>query len=145
VSHTPVTPAGLRSLDHLGPLDAVVRAWTDPGPHPQWHRKMQAEVRDSMPLLARALDRLTAERRLRRGSAGGQQETAHGRGAMSDETVWLLIGLNPADSSQGGGRAYVTVSAYRSRAGADAARQAAEDRDRGWGVRYEVRPAKVLP
>jgi hypothetical protein len=71
VSHTPVTPAGLRSLDHLAPRDAAVRAWTDPGPHPPWHRKMQAEVRDSMPLLARALDRLTAERRLRRGSGGG--------------------------------------------------------------------------
>lgn len=54
---TPTTPQGLRSLDHEDPIAAVIRAWSDPGPRPEWHRRAQAEVRRAMPLLARALDR----------------------------------------------------------------------------------------
>lgn len=60
--HTPTTPAGLRKLDHLPAMEAVLRAWNEPGPHPAWHRAAQDEVRRCMPLLARALDRLPQQR-----------------------------------------------------------------------------------
>jgi hypothetical protein len=63
MSHTPTTEAGLRRLDSLPAAEAVLVAWTAPGPRPDWHFKMQAEVRDSMPVLARALDRLAREGR----------------------------------------------------------------------------------
>lgn len=43
--------------DHLHPVDAVLCAWTVPGPVPAYHAAMQQQVRDAMPLLARALDR----------------------------------------------------------------------------------------
>ena len=62
MSRTPVTRSGLRQYDSLPPLDAVLAAWANQGANPTWHQVMQSEVRDSMPLLARALDRLTAER-----------------------------------------------------------------------------------
>ena len=58
MTYTPRTPEGLRSLDHLEPADAVLRAWTEAGPNPEWHARTRAELHDSMPLLARALDRL---------------------------------------------------------------------------------------
>ncbi|MQB01956.1 MAG: hypothetical protein GEU78_17095 [Actinobacteria bacterium] len=45
---TPTTPPELRQYDHLPAVEAVVRAWTEPG---GFH----------MPTLARALDRLAAE------------------------------------------------------------------------------------
>ena len=51
--------------DRLAAVDAVTAAWTRPGPNPEYHRRMQAEVRQSMPVLARALDRLARERRNR--------------------------------------------------------------------------------
>lgn len=54
---TPTTPDGLRQYDHLSPLEAAHRAWTDAGANPDWHRHMQDEVRRAMPVLARALDR----------------------------------------------------------------------------------------
>jgi hypothetical protein len=57
---TPTTPEGLRQYDHLPAVEAVLLAWTDPGTHPAWHRDRQAELRRAMPVLARALDRLTA-------------------------------------------------------------------------------------
>ena len=60
---TPVTDAGLRMYDHLPAEEAAVRAWTVAGRSPELHRKQQQEVRDRMPLLARALDRLVNERR----------------------------------------------------------------------------------
>jgi hypothetical protein len=55
---TPVTPAGLRQYDHMVPIDAVMAAWFIAGDNPVWHHRMQRRVRKSMPLLARALDRL---------------------------------------------------------------------------------------
>lgn len=55
---TPVTPGGLRQYDHLPPDEAVIAAWTRPGPRPDWHRERVDDVRAGMPLLARALDRL---------------------------------------------------------------------------------------
>jgi hypothetical protein len=56
---TPYTDKGLVQYDGLEPLDAVIKAWTEPGPHPAWHEETKRVVRDAMPLLARALDRLT--------------------------------------------------------------------------------------
>jgi len=55
---TPVTSEGLSQFDDLEPSDAVKKAWLDEGSHPEWHRQMQNVVRDSMPVLARHLDRL---------------------------------------------------------------------------------------
>lgn len=40
---------------------AVLMAWTEPGDSPRWHRAMQEEVRKTMPLLGRALDRMVKE------------------------------------------------------------------------------------
>ena len=40
---------------------AVVNAWADPGPHPEFHREYQNRVRLSWPTLGIALDNL-AER-----------------------------------------------------------------------------------
>jgi hypothetical protein len=54
---TPILRADL--YDNLPPEQAVLKAWTRPGPRPDWHRKMQDEVRKVMPLLARALDRMS--------------------------------------------------------------------------------------
>lgn len=58
MSKTPVTRAGLKQYDHLSPEDAVLKAWTDPGTNPGWHYAMKRDLHKSMPLLARALDRL---------------------------------------------------------------------------------------
>jgi hypothetical protein len=58
VRRTPVTFEGLRQYDNLPPEEAVRLAWTRPGPRPDWHAVCVAEIRASMPLLARALDRL---------------------------------------------------------------------------------------
>lgn len=54
---TPYTESGLKQYDHLHPLEAVLRAWTEPGPRPDWHRAKKEHVRAASPLLARALDR----------------------------------------------------------------------------------------
>lgn len=37
---------------------AVLRAWTDPGPAPLYHREMQHRLRQDWPVLAAALDAL---------------------------------------------------------------------------------------
>jgi len=58
---TPVTDEGLRKYDHLTPCAAALKAWTDAGSNPVWHHTCRHEVRKSMPLLARALDRLASE------------------------------------------------------------------------------------
>lgn len=47
--------------DHFRALDAVVFAWTRPGPHPPTHQRLKDQVRTDWPILARALDRLTKE------------------------------------------------------------------------------------
>ena len=59
---TPYTDKGLVQYDGLEPLDAVIKAWTEEGPHPAWHEETKRAVRDAMPLLARALDRLISNR-----------------------------------------------------------------------------------
>lgn len=48
----------IEMYDKLPPDRAVVRAWIDPGRSPQTHREAQDNLRKSMPLLARALDRM---------------------------------------------------------------------------------------
>lgn len=58
---TPTTPDGLCRYDRLPPAEAARRAWTEPGPNPDWHRQMQDEVRRRMPLLVRALERMGGE------------------------------------------------------------------------------------
>ena len=50
----------IEMYDKLPPDLAVVRAWNDPGRSPMAHREAQDNLRKSMPLLARALDRLVA-------------------------------------------------------------------------------------
>lgn len=55
---TPVTLEGLRKFDHLPADQAVVEAWTSLGSNPSWGLKSKQLVRDAMPLLARALDRM---------------------------------------------------------------------------------------
>ena len=55
---TPTTYAGLRKFDHLPPEQAAQEAWTSLGSNPAWGLASKQQVRDSMPLLARALDRL---------------------------------------------------------------------------------------
>lgn len=44
--------------DGLPPEEAVVRSWADYGSNPRHHIEQQDKLRKSMPLLARALDRL---------------------------------------------------------------------------------------
>ena len=55
---TPYTDQGLVQYDEMEPIEAVVAAWTQMGRNPKWHLNTQNFVRESMPLLARALDRL---------------------------------------------------------------------------------------
>lgn len=48
--------------DHLPAAEAVARAWADPGPKQgTWHVHARRDVRDLMPLLGRALDRLLVD------------------------------------------------------------------------------------
>ena len=58
---TPVTPQGLRKFDHLPPEQAAVEAWTSLGSNPEWGLQSKQLVRDAMPLLARALDRMAKQ------------------------------------------------------------------------------------
>lgn len=51
-----------RALDDLDPVDAVVMAWTMHEGSALRHEVNTREVADTMPALARALDRLTQER-----------------------------------------------------------------------------------
>lgn len=60
---TPATRTGMRQYDHLPALDAVIAAWVKPGRSPRYHRAKQAELRATMPVLARALDRLASDPR----------------------------------------------------------------------------------
>ena len=60
---TPYTDKGLRKYDDLPATEAVVKAWEGDGINPRWHAACVAETRASLPVLARALDRLTSERK----------------------------------------------------------------------------------
>lgn len=57
---TPVTPSALEKYDRWPAADAVRLAWGEAGPRTAWHAAAKAQVRECMPLLARALDRLVA-------------------------------------------------------------------------------------
>lgn len=61
VMRTPVTPAGLERYDSAQPTHAAVLAWVVTGINPAAHTAAQQQVRDCMPVLARALDRAAAE------------------------------------------------------------------------------------
>lgn len=56
------TGPGVQKFDGMPAEAAVLRSWMDPGRNPEYHRAMQAVVRDTMPLLGRALDRMVEER-----------------------------------------------------------------------------------
>lgn len=53
--------AALLRYDHLLPVEAVVAAWTASGRLPNQRKIAQHAVRDIMPVLARALNRLADE------------------------------------------------------------------------------------
>lgn len=44
-------------------LQDILNAWTNTGPHPEYHRRMQVEVHQAMPTLARALEAAAREGR----------------------------------------------------------------------------------
>jgi hypothetical protein len=52
---------GGRKFDGLPPEVAVIRAWTDAGAMPRLQSIRRDAIRDVMPNLARALDRLTEQ------------------------------------------------------------------------------------
>lgn len=54
----PVTPQGLKKYDELPVEEAIKLAWTNEGVYPIAHEEAKQVVRDVMPLLARALDRI---------------------------------------------------------------------------------------
>lgn len=60
---TPITAEALQRARQDDPLTAAVRAWTEPGPHPQYHERCRLTMREAMPLVADALDRLAADHR----------------------------------------------------------------------------------
>jgi hypothetical protein len=55
------TPHNPNAPQNEDPLVAVVQAWNDPGLYPVWHDLAKHKVRDCMPMLAKALDRLSEE------------------------------------------------------------------------------------
>lgn len=58
---TPVTTEGLVQYDNQDALTAIINAWVIQGVESLYHRRMQDQVRRSMPLLGRALDRAAEE------------------------------------------------------------------------------------
>lgn len=54
-----VTPVRRVTMyDDLPPAEAAAKAWNVAGDRPDYHRRAQEVVRDMMPLVARALDRM---------------------------------------------------------------------------------------
>lgn len=53
----------IERLQALPAVEAVAKAWSEPGPVPGLHEQMRRNVRHDMPLLGRALDRLEQERK----------------------------------------------------------------------------------
>lgn len=54
----PVTLEGLRKYDKVPVEEAIKLSWNNPGVYPIAHEEAKQLVRDVMPLLARALDRM---------------------------------------------------------------------------------------
>jgi hypothetical protein len=101
---TPTSPEGLRRYDGLPPVEAVVRAWTEPGPRPDWHERMRREVQSTMPLLARALDRLADA------GPGRDDDLARAHGLI--RTLYLAGLEYVASSRYGGWDEPASVSGY---------------------------------
>lgn len=53
---------GLHKFDHLPPEEAARQAWNEPGANYYYHHVIKRNVRNQMPVLARALDRMERER-----------------------------------------------------------------------------------
>lgn len=51
----------LQRYDDLPPVEALIKAWTNAGPHVVWHKENQRELRRHMPLVARAIDRIVED------------------------------------------------------------------------------------
>ena len=58
---TPITKDSLKKYDNLPAIEAIYLAWNVPGSNAFYHYQIKREIQQSMPLLTRALDRLTAE------------------------------------------------------------------------------------
>ena len=58
---TPITQEALAKYDHLHPLEALYMSWNVPGEQPLWHYQAKENLRSSMPLVARALDRISPD------------------------------------------------------------------------------------
>lgn len=56
-----VTPIGRRRYDGYPAVEAVIMAWTLKGINPDYHDQMRSVVATHMPLLARALERMSRE------------------------------------------------------------------------------------
>lgn len=61
MARNPVSEEGLTRFDHLPAEEAVLAAWQNSGVNPVWHYRMQQIMRQQMPVLTRALDRLVHE------------------------------------------------------------------------------------
>lgn len=55
---TPITGNAIKKYDNDPVLVALAKAWYIAGSNPAYHSRMVKQVEASMPLLARALDRL---------------------------------------------------------------------------------------
>lgn len=58
IAVTPHTATGLRQYDHLSPDEALAAAWANAGPNPEWHLAAQTQLRDTMPVVHRAILRI---------------------------------------------------------------------------------------
>lgn len=72
---TPFTQEGLEMFDGLPAVEAVIQAWTDAGPNPTWHHRMQQILKVQMPVLTRALDRLVVEQKAGELNGNGSNES----------------------------------------------------------------------
>ena len=61
MAETPITEEGLKQFDNLPPAEAILAAWNTPGPEPIWHEEAKRLVRNLMPVMARAIDRLNSK------------------------------------------------------------------------------------
>lgn len=105
---TPTSPDGLTQFDHLPPEEAVVRAWLEVGPRPVWHEAQREKVRRRMPLLARALYRLSEHLEARPPADesacdhGGEliRKFDGGRSAVLCERCMTILGYLPDDQAE---------------------------------------------
>lgn len=77
--------ASIQKFDGMVAEAAVLRSWMDPGRNPAYHDQMQQIVRESMPLLGRALDRMAEERGHDKDRGHGSTRTSHCASVWEDE------------------------------------------------------------